>query len=35
MKEKRISYEIIDLYEGNDATGTKVVMMLPYKKIYA
>ncbi len=35
MKEKRISYEIIDLFDGADASGTKVVMMLPYKKIYA
>jgi hypothetical protein len=35
LKEKQISYEIIDLYEGDAAAGTKVVMMLPYRKIYA
>jgi len=34
MREKNISYEIIDLYEHNQATGTKVVMMLPYKRIF-
>jgi tetratricopeptide (TPR) repeat protein len=35
LKEKQISYEIIDLYVGDAAAGTKVVMMLPFKKIYA
>lgn len=35
LKEKHISYEITDLYEGDAAAGTKVVMMLPFKKIYA
>ena len=35
LKVKNISYEIIDLYEDSEARGTKVVMMLPYKKIYA
>jgi len=35
LKEKSISYEIIDLYEGDDPAGTKVIMKLPYKKIYA
>ncbi len=35
LKEKQISYEIIDLYEDGAAAGTKVVMMLPYKNIYA
>jgi LytS/YehU family sensor histidine kinase len=35
MKQKNISYEIIDLYDNDHAAGTKVVMMLPYKKIYA
>lgn len=35
LKEKSISYEIIDLYEEGNAAGTKVVMMLPYKRIYA
>jgi LytS/YehU family sensor histidine kinase len=35
LKEKHISYEIIDLYEEGVAAGTRVVMMLPWKKIYA
>jgi tetratricopeptide (TPR) repeat protein len=35
LKEKQISYDIIDLYDDGGAAGTKVVMMLPYKKIYA
>ena len=35
LKEKQISYEIIDLYEDGNAAGTRVVMMLPWKKIYA
>lgn len=35
LKEKQISYEIIDLYEEGIAAGTRVVMMLPWKKIYA
>ncbi len=35
LKEKNISYQITDLFEGEAAAGTKVVMMLPYKKIYA
>ncbi|MFN2313588.1 MAG: tetratricopeptide repeat protein [Bacteroidales bacterium] len=35
LKEKNISYKIIDLYEEGAAAGTKVVMMLPYKRIYA
>ncbi len=35
LKEKEISYEITDLFEGGAAAGTKVVMMLPYKRIYA
>jgi tetratricopeptide (TPR) repeat protein len=35
LKEKNISYKIIDLYKEGAATGTKVVMMLPFKKIYA
>ena len=34
LRKKSISYEIIDLYEEEKAAGTKVVMMLPYKKIY-
>lgn len=35
LKEKNISYEIIDLYDGERPKGTKVVMLLPYKKIFA
>ena len=35
LKEKRISYKIIDLLEQGTPVGTKVVMMLPCKKIYA
>lgn len=35
MKQKNISFEIIDLYDNDKPTGTKVVMMLPYRKIYA
>ncbi len=35
LKEKNISYEIIDLYEGDTPKGTKVVMMLPYKRVFA
>ena len=34
LKEKQISYEIIDLYQDGYAAGTRVVMMLPWKKIY-
>ncbi|MFZ2286297.1 MAG: histidine kinase [Bacteroidales bacterium] len=35
LKEKEISFEINDLFDGEEAAGTKVVMMLPYKRIYA
>jgi LytS/YehU family sensor histidine kinase len=35
LHQKSISYEIIDLYDNDRSAGTKVVMMLPYKKIYA
>lgn len=35
LREKQISYEIIDLYDNGTASGTRVVMMLPWKKIYA
>ncbi len=35
LRQKSISFEIIDLYDNDRAAGTKVVMMLPYKKIYA
>ncbi len=35
LKEKRITYEIFDLYEEGTASGTKVVMMLPYRTVYA
>jgi len=34
MKKRGIGFEIIDLYEKEQAAGTKVVMMLPYRKIY-
>lgn len=32
MRQKNISFVISDLYDDNKASGTKVVMMLPYKK---
>lgn len=32
MKKKNISFEISDLYDNNKVAGTKVVMMLPYKR---
>lgn len=35
LKEKNISYRIIDMYEEGASTGTKVIMMLPFKQIYA
>ena len=35
LKEKNISYQIIDLFNNGEASGTKVIMMLPYRKIYA
>jgi tetratricopeptide (TPR) repeat protein len=35
LREKQISYEIIDLYDNGAAAGTRVVMMLPWKKVYA
>ena len=35
LGEKKISYEIIDLFEDGKAAGTKVVMLLPCKRIYA
>jgi len=35
MHNKGISYEIVDLYDDGKASGTKVIMMLPYRKIYA
>jgi tetratricopeptide (TPR) repeat protein len=35
LRQKNISYQITDLYDNDRAAGTKVVMMLPYKKIYA
>ncbi len=35
MRQKNITFEITDLYEDGKATGTKVVVMLPYRKIYA
>ncbi len=35
LNQKAISFEITDLYDGDEAKGTKVVMLLPYKMIYA
>ncbi len=35
MRQKKISYEITDLFDNEQAAGTKVVMLLPYRKIYA
>ncbi len=35
LHNKGISYEIVDLYDDGKASGTKVIMMLPYRKIYA
>ncbi|NMD03038.1 MAG: histidine kinase [Bacteroidales bacterium] len=34
MRQKNISFEISDLYDDDKAAGTKVVLMLPYKKSY-
>ncbi len=34
MRQKNISFDISDLYDDDKAAGTKVVMMLPYKKSY-
>jgi LytS/YehU family sensor histidine kinase len=34
LRQKRISYEITDLFDNDQASGTKVVMMLPYRKIF-
>lgn len=35
LGKKKISYEIIDLFEDGKAAGTRVVMLLPCKRIYA
>jgi tetratricopeptide (TPR) repeat protein len=35
LKEKKISYEIVDLFDNGKASGTKVIMLLPFRKIYA
>ncbi len=35
LKKKNISYEIIDLYSKTEAIGTKVVMIMPCKLIFA
>jgi LytS/YehU family sensor histidine kinase len=35
LRNKSISYEITDLYKNEKASGTRVVIMLPYKKIYS
>lgn len=34
LRQKNISYEIIDLFDKDRAAGTKVLMKLPYKKVY-
>jgi tetratricopeptide (TPR) repeat protein len=34
LRKRGIGFEMIDLYEEERAAGTKVVMMLPYRKIY-
>lgn len=34
LKKRGIGFEIIDLYQEERAAGTRVVMMLPYRKIY-
>ncbi len=34
LRNKSISYEIVDLYDEGKASGTKVIMMLPYRKMY-
>ncbi|MEZ5000666.1 MAG: histidine kinase [Bacteroidales bacterium] len=34
LKERDISYTIIDLYEGKEPSGTKVIMRLPYRRIF-
>ncbi|MBN1107149.1 MAG: tetratricopeptide repeat protein [Bacteroidales bacterium] len=35
MKQKGITYEITDLSENDKATGTRIIMMLPWKKMFA
>lgn len=35
LHNKKISYEITDLYDREKAAGTRVVIMLPYKKIFS
>ncbi|MDX2415358.1 MAG: histidine kinase, partial [Bacteroidales bacterium] len=35
LKKKNISYEIIDLYNNMEAKGTKVVMIMPCKLLFA
>ncbi|MDF1573517.1 MAG: histidine kinase, partial [Bacteroidales bacterium] len=34
LKKRGIGFEIIDLYQEERAAGTRVVMMLPYRKVY-
>ncbi len=34
LRKKNIIYDTIDLHEGGKASGTKVIMMLPYRKIF-
>ena len=33
LRKRNISYGITDLFDAGKASGTKVTMMLPYKKI--
>jgi tetratricopeptide (TPR) repeat protein len=35
LRKKSISYEIVDLYNDGKVAGTKVIMMLPFRKNYA
>jgi len=34
LRKKNIIYEIVDLYNDDKPSGIKVIMMLPYRKIY-
>ncbi len=35
LRKRQIGFRIIDLYENEKATGTRVVIRLPYRKIYS
>ncbi|MDZ7740146.1 MAG: histidine kinase [Bacteroidales bacterium] len=35
MKIKNITYDIKDLYENSDPSGTKVTIMMPFRKVFA